>query len=88
MAKGVVAVVIFILLLLFFFLAPIMSYTFNSASVLGLANYSATAQVSLSYDMFQCGYVSNPTLHGSVLGIGGSYQQASSGFYCGGNSYG
>lgn len=83
MGKGRVALVIFVILAVVFFVAPVVSYTFTSASLFGLANYSATAQVSLSYDLFQCGYVSNPQVQGSFLGVSGSYQQASSGFYCG-----
>jgi hypothetical protein len=83
MAKGAVGSLIFFILLVLFFVLPIVPYTFASASVFGLVNVQVTATVSLSYAMFQCGYVSNPTITGTFLSFSGSYTNPSSGFYCG-----
>src|SRR5579862_6076510 len=62
-----------IIFLLVFFLLPIVPYTFSSASVFGLAGVQVTAQVSLSYALFHCGYVANPSVSGSFFGAGGTY---------------
>jgi hypothetical protein len=83
MAKAAVAAAIVIVLAFVFLFAPVVPFTFSSASYFGVASEQYTAQVSPSFVMFHCGMIANPTRTGTFFGYQGSSTNATTGFYCG-----
>jgi hypothetical protein len=78
LAIGIVVVV----LILAFFLLPIASYDSSDSGFLGVSNTAFHASVSISFDLFHCGYVLNPISTSSVFGYKVGQAVGLTGFYC------
>ncbi|MDA4124193.1 MAG: hypothetical protein OK438_01890 [Thaumarchaeota archaeon] len=67
--QKLLAIAVVVIALLLFFLAPAMTYTGDASSlreaspIMVLSGTTFTAQVSLSYALFGCREVYNPTVH-------------------------
>jgi hypothetical protein len=78
-AKALIAGIVIVLA---FFLLPVFPYSGSNSSAFGVSNTTFSAQVSLSFSLFNCGMVLNPTATTSVLGYKTGQSIAPTGFYC------
>jgi len=79
-AGSTLAIIIIIVIVIF--VLPIVPVTKSNSSVLGVANVTYKADVSISFAVMNCGVVLNPTTTTAVLGYQVGESIAPTGFYC------
>jgi flagellar basal body-associated protein FliL len=82
MRKALIIIVVVVVLLLLALVLPVFPFSQSNSSLLGSTKSSFTAQVSLTFDLFHCGYVLNPTSTTNFLGYQVGQSIAPTGFYC------